>query len=384
MKSFTVAALFVVAAILLICMASRVYGRKTACMAFMPAIVGLFLYSAAAAPPDYRVDSLADSEESVKVSGSVRSVNYINDKGTACFVFEGRVFRLNKEYVKKKILIKAYCSGKVETGDMLVLQGKLERPGTRKNPSDFNMRSYMYARGQYYTMNADRVWAYGNKQTLYILTQRIKEKVCNNFYALLPEKEAALMCGMIMGDTGDIDENVSELYKRTGIYHVLAISGLHIGLLGGVLLRIFSFLGKRRSRISVMVLMGFYCIMTGCSVSVIRAVIMLYVFIFGKFISREYDLMSSAAFTACVILIHSPFYLFDTGFLFSFSAVIAIGAVTDIGNIYRKHRGVVNALGVNIAADLATKPVTMYNFFYINPLGILANFFLVPLMSVCV
>lgn len=382
--SLNAAVLFAIVAVVIPVMVGKGLGKDRVCVLLFPFILGAMLYMANATPPSYAVDKFADADKTIKVSGIVGAVNCYSESNTTCFVFKGSVFELDKEYAEKKIKIKAYYDGQVEPGDILVLKGKLESPKGRKNPSDFNRQWYMYAKKQYYTMNVEQIWRYGNKKTPYTIMHRLNKRVCDNFYKVLPEKEATLMCGMIMGDKDNIDDDVSNLYKRTGIYHVLAISGLHIGLLGAAVLWLLSFLGKTKSRLFTLLLMTIYCIMTGASVSVTRAVIMLYILIFSKFISREYDLISSASLTGCVLLCYSPFYLFDAGFLFSFAAVFAIGAVSDLGNIYRKYREVINTYGITIAADMATKPVTMYNFFYINPLSFLANLVLVPLMSICV
>lgn len=348
------------------------------------AFIGFIISIFSVLPPNLEIEAVADTGQSIRVSGTVHSILYISEDNTVCFLLDGKVFELDNEYINEDIRIRAYAEADLMPGDMAVVEGELVTPKGRTNPSDFDRYSYMMARKQRYIMYADETYTNGSRMSVNAAMQMLKQRINEVYYKVLPEDDAALMSGMMLGDTGNIDDSVDELYKRTGIYHVIAISGLHITLLGGVLLKLFSFMGYRKSRLAVMVILACYCIMTGCGVSVIRSVLMVYVMIFANLRFKDYDLMSSAALSAILILIYSPFYIYDVGFQFSFAAVFAIGAMSDLALKYKKYAGFIKTVGVDIAADVVTKPISMYHFYYVNPWSVIANLLLVPLMSFAV
>ncbi len=382
--SFTHIALFMMCVAVLSYIITKVYNLKGLMLLPAAALAGYLVCCSAVVPPDKTVDSYIDRE--IRVSGTVHSVIYNSDEGRVCFVFDGQVFDLgeNRGMYDAKVRMRVYGDRPVSVGDMLVIKGRLKALSDRTNPSDFDRKIYMLARKQYYMFYADDVFICERQYGINTFMQTVKENTCRVYYNAMPEKEAGLMCGMMLGETGDIDENLSDLYKKTGIYHVIAISGLHITLLGGVLLKLFSRLGRTAGMAAAMAVLGCYCILTGCSVSVVRAVIMFYIMLIGGFLYYDYDIVSAAALSACILLLYSPYYLFDAGFQLSFSAVLAIGAVGDIAAKFRKYGKVIEATGVNMAVDMVTKPISMFHFYYASPWGIVANFMLVPLMTFAV
>lgn len=321
----------------------------------------------------------------IRTSGVVHSVLYTSDNKN-CFTVDVVAFDIDgkSDIIDKNVRLRVYASQKLRVGDMVVLKGNLVPVGVKTNPSDFDRRAYMLARKQIYSFYAQDVYVSERKLGLNTFLQDIKQKVCDTYYKIMPPKEAGVMCGMMLGETENIDDSTVDLYKKTGIYHVIAISGLHITLLGGVLLKMFSRFGRGKGRAVVAILLGCYCLMTGCSPSAVRAVIMFYIMLVGGYLFYDYDLISSAALSACVLLLYSPYYLFDAGFQLSFCAVFAIGAVMDFADTYKKYAKAINAVGINIAVDIVTKPVSMFHFYYIAPFSIVANFMLVPLMTLAV
>lgn len=319
----------------------------------------------------------------ITAGGTVASVVYSDEERGSCFVLDASVIHGNRT-VKKGTRIRVYGKDAVVAGDKAVVRGRLELPDERSNPSDLDYKNYLLARGQRYIMYADDILPTGKKYTLSSAMQHIGERVRSNFYLIMPKEEAGVMCTMLTGGSDGAGSELKELYKEGGIYHVIAISGLHISLLGVLLMRLFSRSGRIMSALAPAFLLGCYCILTGCSASVVRAVLMFYIMLAGSRLYCDYDIISSASVAACLILIYSPFYLFDIGFELSFGAVLAIGAVNDIAVKYRRYSTVINDIGVEAAADIATKPLQMFGFYYVNPWSIGANIMLVPLMSAAV
>ena len=142
---------------------------------------------------------------------------------------------------------------------------------------------------------------------------------------------ASLMKAMLLGQTGLLDAEQKDLYQSSGIIHVLCISGVHLSLIGT---GIFSVLRRTGIPIPVcgaasLTFLFLYGIMTGMHTSCVRALIMFSFQVAAKALGRTYDTMTALAVAAVLLLIEQPAYLYHSGFLFSFAAVIAISLVSE-------------------------------------------------------
>ena len=142
---------------------------------------------------------------------------------------------------------------------------------------------------------------------------------------------ASLMKAMLLGQTGLLDAEQKDLYQSSGIIHVLCISGVHLSLIGT---GIFSLLRRTGIPIPVcsaasLTFLFLYGIMTGMHTSCVRALIMFSFQVAAKALGRTYDTMTALAVAAVLLLIEQPAYLYHSGFLFSFAAVIAISLVSE-------------------------------------------------------
>ena len=142
---------------------------------------------------------------------------------------------------------------------------------------------------------------------------------------------ASLMKAMLLGQTGLLDAEQKDLYQSSGIIHVLCISGVHLSLIGT---GIFSLLRKTGIPIPVcsaasLTFLFLYGIMTGMHTSCVRALIMFSFQVAAKALGRTYDTMTALSVAAVLLLIEQPAYLYHSGFLFSFAAVIAISLVSE-------------------------------------------------------
>lgn len=375
-------ALFAVITLALAFAAVMYYGHKVLWCLVFAALLGFGLCRAAELPRDTAIYGLTGRH--IKVSGSVSSVLYKKSDGTVSFMLDGMAFEDENGIINGRAKINVISSADVYPGDNVVVSGKLSSAHNfvKRNPSDFDRCAYMLSRHRHYSLYADKVSLTGSSASLMYPLQIIKERTRAVFYTLMPQKEASLMCAMLLGESEELDEDISSLYKITGIYHVIAISGLHITLLGAVLMLLFSGLGKRTGAVCTALVLACYCLLTGCSVSVVRAVIMFYIMLAGGLFMYDNDIVSSAAVSAFILLLYSPYYLFDAGFLLSFGAVFAIGFSADV---IRRYKNIVaQLLCVDVGVELVTKPVLMAYFYYLSPWSIVANLVLVPLMSVVV
>lgn len=273
-----------------------------------------------------------------------------------------------------------------QIGNILEVTGIWREPEAASNPGQFDMAEWYYAQGIGFTMSKCRIRLVDGRtdrlrQAVYGLRGRMEE----SFYGIAEEREAALMCAMLLGDKNGLSEDVKELYQNGGISHVLAISGLHISMLGMLLFGAVRRFGVPFAGAGILSggLMGVYCIMTGMSVSTARAFIMFLVYLGAQVSGRTYDLKSSLSLAVVLLLFQNPQLLFQGGFQLS---VLAVAGLAYLYPVLKKRMKVKNkfadSLLVGISVQLAIFPCLLYHFYEFSAAGILLNLLILPAMSV--
>ena len=208
----------------------------------------------------------------------------------------------------------------------------------------------------------------------------------------MSEKDAGLVAAMTLGDKTGLDNEIKELYQLAGISHVLALSGLHIASVGLAILALLKRLGldARLSAVIAGSVIGLYAVMTGLSTSTVRALIMFVLSVISILIGRTYDLLSSAAVSAMLILFETPYYVYDSGFLLSFGAICGIACIFPVLENIPKLLHITfcavavriyEAVCVSLSVMIATLPVMGYSFMQIPVYSVLINLIVIPLMG---
>ncbi len=308
----------------------------------------------------------------------------------------GRVVEIgvgNTQYLKLKPY---YVNGNKMDGSLLlygetdsILPGQLVTTSTEiapydpaTNPGQFDLKAYYKARGIYMSGFFDGIEVLDQEDSSFFTAiirckARFMRIICEN----LNDKDAGVLCAVLLGDKSYLDQDLKIKYQQNGVAHMLAISGLHISLIGGVLYRLLKRLGLpfQISGIISFVIMIPYILMIGSAVASIRATIMLIILIGADIKGRSYDFLTSASISGMLILFESPLYLFDAGFLLSFSAVLGIGLFLPE---LEKLRGSVLWSGIGIW--LCILPVQLSYFYEVNLCSILINLIIIPLLPVLI
>lgn len=232
-------------------------------------------------------------------------------------------------------------------------------------------------------------------------SRRAVSGVIDTALAEEPEEVRGIIKALLIGDRSGISRKTREVFIRTGTAHLLAISGLHIGIVATLAFFMFRFMLTRSQRLLLaawpakgaallsILPVFFYGFLAGMSPSTERAAIMVAVFLMALLFERERDTINTLAVAALLILIIDPTALFDISFQLSFAAVFAILYTmkkfplvatfrTGPPRIYKR---LVLFLFVSAAAILGTLPVTMYYFNQTSLIGILTNCFMVPVVG---
>lgn len=206
---------------------------------------------------------------------------------------------------------------------------------------------------------------------------------------------AALASAMLLGDKRNLDRETKQYFSSAGISHLLAVSGLHVGLIYLLLNFLTSFLppgkvSRRLKGLLVLILLIGYALLTGAGPAVNRAVLMLAFVIIGQSFHQRIKSLNLVALAAFILLLVNPKILFDVGFQLSFSAVAGILLLTPpLSNYLQKQitflpRKVADAIAVSVSAQLATAPLVILYFGQFPTYFLVSNLFLLPVATVAV
>ncbi|MBR7091245.1 MAG: ComEC/Rec2 family competence protein [Clostridia bacterium] len=199
----------------------------------------------------------------------------------------------------------------------------------------------------------------------------------------MSEDMAELAYSVLTGDATDVDETIMTNFLRTGITHIIAVSGMNVVFIAVILrllMRPFKLKEKWQIIIIIIVLI-LYCALCGYAVPVTRATLMYVFLMFGKIFGYQTDGLSSVSLSGIVLMAISPLVIFDVSFLLSFSSVYAIMMLMPVMQTwYRgwKFQGMWDAISMTIAAQIGTLPFLVNTFGEVSIIGLIANVVIVP------
>lgn len=269
-------------------------------------------------------------------------------------------------------------------GSYVTVRGKLELFARARNPGEFDSRSYYRGQGVDCRMYGEDVEiSGGDVSPLPELLRQIREKAKQNIMRSAAE-DAGIFSAAVLGDKKALDSQIKDLYQKNGIAHLLAISGLHLSIIGmgGYKLLRKAGLGYKGAGLAGAAFIFCYGAMTGGSPSVVRAVVMMITGFLASYLGRTYDLLSALSLALLMLVWETPELLTQGGVQLSFGAVFAVGGVLPVIQDYLgKERKILGALMVSAAIQLVTLPVILWDFFQFPVYGIFLNLLVIPLMG---
>jgi ComEC/Rec2-related protein len=223
-------------------------------------------------------------------------------------------------------------------------------------------------------------------QNKFSLFGTIRAGIYDTLFNNCEHETAAVAYGMLTGDTTEMNDSALASFRYGGIAHIFAVSGLHIGVLYGVL----NFICRRvrlNKYVAAVIKIGvlaFYAGVCGWTPSSVRAVIMCSVGIIARLIFHKYDSLNSLSLSVIILLFINPLYLFGAGFILSVSAVLGIIFLSRrFEKLFRVlPRKLCDNLSVSFSAQVATLPALLLTFGYISGAGLLLNIVVLPILSV--
>jgi competence protein ComEC len=278
----------------------------------------------------------------------------------------------------------------LQKGDEILFGSEISKIKNKNNPGEFDAEYYWKSRNVdaiTFVSPDELTWIDSKSPSIftYLLTgfsdylnSALKENLTGN--------DLAIAQALILGDKSLLDTETKNAFTNTGAMHVLAVSGMHIGLILYLFLAVFGFfprlLSKKQATIVIVIFLWIYALITGFSASVIRAVLMFTILALSQISSRQHDSMNTLFFSAFILLLLNPLYILDIGFQLSYLAMIGIflfyqkiEALIQVKTIVFRELWQGTALG--FAAQLMTTGISLFyfhqfpNYFVLSNLGLM-------------
>tara|TARA_R110001583_G_scaffold25760_5_gene93076 strand:- start:6913 stop:8961 length:2049 start_codon:yes stop_codon:yes gene_type:complete len=335
--------------------------------------------------------------------GSVKRSPSEKAKSIACVLDIGKVYK-NKTWEKANAqallyLAKDSLSKSLSIGDEVLVSSKLERVRNNGNPNEFDYAKYLQHRYILYsTYVRGSSWKLVEKNQTYSLKHIAvawRQKLLNTYKKAGLKNEAyEILSALTLGARDEVSDDVKSVWTAAGATHVLAVSGLHVGIIFGVMQFLLSFLsgsklGRYIRAIILILCLWLYALITGLSPSVMRAASMFSILAFALMINRKGTIYNSLMISACALLLYDPFVLFDVGFQFSYLAVISIVFFQPkFENLIEVHPFILRwswkLFTVSLAAQVGTFPLAVYYFHQFPSYFFLSNFVIIPVAGLLI
>lgn len=268
----------------------------------------------------------------------------------------------------------------IETGNLISVEGQVSFFEEPTNPGNFNQKFYYQKQGIHAVIWGEKTKI--QKTKVFVIREKLTQiriawkQVLTD---VMGQSYGGSMSAVLLGEKSELDTDVKKLYQKSGIGHILAISGLHMSFLGVGLYYLLrkAAIGFAPAGMTGIVFLLFYTLMIGAGVSALRAMVMYVMRMGAEILGRDYDLPTSLSVAAIVIICRQPLYLLDAGFLLSFGAILGIVVVNPV---LEECRWIPNFFSPGLAVQLALLPIILDTYYEIPPWSVLLNLFVIPLM----
>ena len=330
-------------------------------------------------------EPLIEKAKSFKADGYVEAVVHNDTVLTA----KGKILL----YFSKDSLLPA-----LQYGDKILLNKNLQRIKNSGNPGAFNYERYASFQSVFHNVFLkDKDWvklqdknAHWFRQFIFTARENILAILRKNIPA--GKDELGIAEALLIGYTNDLDKDLVQAYSNTGVVHIIAISGMHLGLIYIMLVWLFARIPyvKKSNLLQVILILSclwLFSLLTGAAASVVRSAVMFTFITIGKNFAKRSSIYNSLAASAFVMLCYNPYYLWDVGFQLSYLAVV--GIIVFQKPIYNwffvKNKWLDKCwklMAISLAAQLLTFPVCIYYFHQFPNLFLFTNIIAVPLSSI--
>lgn len=306
---------------------------------------------------------------------------------------------VNETPTTGKILVnvsKDSLTNSILPDQVLLIYASVSEISKPQNPHQFDYSKYMQLQGVYGQLRISEneiIKVTLGRKTVFGIAQNLRAEIIEKLQkSKLETNERVIIQALVLGEKKDIDKNLYEAYAAAGAVHILAVSGLHVG----ILYLILAFLLKPIKRLKygiffhstiVVLLLWCFALLSGLSPSVTRAVTMFSFFAFAHLLNRRTNSTNTLFLSLLTLLIINPLWLFQVGFQLSYLAVFFIVWLLPVFNSigYSKHwfvRKLGSIVGVTICAQIGVLPLSLYYFHQFPGLFLITNLVVLPFLTI--
>lgn len=287
----------------------------------------------------------------------------------------------------------------LQFGDQLIVESYINPVKHSGNPNTFNYKRYLSFQEIYHQTyiksGSFKIVDHNKGPILKLLSNKIRNKLLNIYRQNeITGDEFAVLSALTLGYKQELNPEIRSAFSSSGAMHILAVSGLHVGIIYIILIRLLFFLQRNKyGRILqssiIILLLFFYAFLTGLSSSVLRATLMFAILGFGKMFVRQTNIYNTIFVSAFVMLLANPYSITDVGFQLSYMAVFSIiffypkiYSFIEVNHFFADK--IWQLIAVAIAAQIGTFPLTLYYFNQFPVYFILANIFIIPIAMILI
>ncbi len=295
-------------------------------------------------------------------------------------------------YVQKDSLLP-----KLNYGDRIVYKAKMNLIKNAGNPGEFDYEQFMAHRNIYFTafVRSKSIIVLEHKQANAIIfaALNIRKRLMNIYHKFgIKGQQFAVLSALTLGYRDEIDRETRQMFANTGAMHILAVSGLHVGIIFLILSNLLAFMDKKKhlrilKSLIIIFSLWLFATIAGLSPSVMRSALMFSLFVIGKMLMRSTSVYNIIFVSAFVLLLINPYNILSVGFQLSYGAVLAIVFFQPyIYKLFIFVKWLPDKLwaltSVSIAAQLGTMPIGLYYFHQFPNYFFLTNILVIPLASI--
>lgn len=336
-----------------------------------------------------------------KIFGTAEVISQPEDKehSIACYIkVLEKTDSVGIYHISEKLLSvyfhKDNQSRKLHQGDKVRFCAEIKPPVNTNRPGGFDFAAYLKRQGICGTAYIDSAfWKIipGKRSfNLFYLANDLRNEIIQTFRSFhFQENEFALLTATTIGYTDELSPEQKGNFSAVGLSHLMAVSGMQTAMIFAMIMFLLGFIPKntkwnKGKYILTFIILWIFTYVTGLSPSVVRASIMLSVFLLGGLMDRQASPFNALAFSAFCILLYNPLTLFDIGFQLSYAAVLSILiAQALLGDTINQKktisRYIYNLLLMTLVAQLGTSPMSIYYFHQFPLLFLIVNLIVLPL-----
>ncbi|MEG8947286.1 DNA internalization-related competence protein ComEC/Rec2 [Rosettibacter firmus] len=334
--------------------------------------------------------------------GEIKNIELIKNERVS-FSLRADTIIINDNIIKKQInllcslndseekLRKKYDSIKI--GNYVIITGNIIKPRDKRNIGEFDYENYLNNRQIHALLNVYgthnlKIISYKQKPLANLIFD-IRKNIDDVLTKYHNKNTLALLRGLLLADRSLINYDIKNEFINTGVIHVLAVSGLHVGFISLIFIILFQRLNPYLKYSFTIFGLILFMIITGAPASVTRATIMAIVIIISLMTGRRYNSFNAIALSAFIILLINPDELFNSGFQLSFAAVISILVFYPILNKLIANskinskilKNILLYIAVSLAAQIGTIPLVLSYFNKLSIVSLIANLIIIPLIG---